>query len=280
MSNIKFALNHMCAPNLSAVDFFALARSLGCDAVEIRNDLAGNAILDGTPPETIKAEAARAGVRIISINALQRFNEWSDERALEAKQLIDYAMRCGAEALVLVPTNDGSGLEADARRKNLRQALSALQPMLEAAGVVGLVEPLGFESCSLRSKAEAAEAISDISAEGRFKLVHDTFHHHLAGEDQVHADVTGLVHISGVEDPSLVTSAMLDAHRLLVGPTDRIGNVEQINRLRTLGYDGFFSFEPFAAEVHALTSPAKALGDSIGFILAESRQSVATQIKA
>lgn len=280
MSDIQFALNHMCAPTLNIADFFALSRSLGCNAVEIRNDLAGNAILDGTGPEVIKAEAARGGLRIISINALQRFNEWSGARALEAKQLIDYAGRCGAEALVLVPTNDGTGLGENERRQNLRQALAALQPMLQAAGVLGLVEPLGFESCSLRSKTEAAEAINDLSAEGCFKLVHDTFHHYLAGEERFFPGLTGLVHISGVEEPTLSANAMRDAHRLLVGAQDRIGNVEQMRQLRALGYQGYFSFEPFSEAIHALASPAEALLNSMAFVLNANEQSLGVRHNA
>ena len=54
MTSIRFALNHMTAPSLAIDDFFALARSLGIDAVEIRNDLSGNAILDGTKPEPLR----------------------------------------------------------------------------------------------------------------------------------------------------------------------------------------------------------------------------------
>jgi 2-keto-myo-inositol isomerase len=49
MTTIPFALNHMTAPALPVKDFFALAASLGISAVEIRNDLEGNAIIDGTP---------------------------------------------------------------------------------------------------------------------------------------------------------------------------------------------------------------------------------------
>ena len=61
MTSIRFALNHMTAPSLAIDDFFALATSLGIDSVEIRNDLSGNAILDGTKPEAIKQAAARHG---------------------------------------------------------------------------------------------------------------------------------------------------------------------------------------------------------------------------
>src|SRR3569833_344614 len=99
---MKYALNHMTAPRLEIGGFFELAKSLGIGAVEIRNDLDGNAILDGTAPSGIKRLAGDAGIEIISINALQRFNEWTDEREREAVELAAYARDCGAKALVLV----------------------------------------------------------------------------------------------------------------------------------------------------------------------------------
>jgi 2-keto-myo-inositol isomerase len=65
-------------------------------------------------------------------------------------------------------------------RPTLRVALKALKPMLEDHDLVGMVEPLGFEICALRYKSEAVEGIEAIGGKGRFKLVHDTFHHTLA----------------------------------------------------------------------------------------------------
>ena len=47
----RFALNHMTAPRLQIRDFFRLAHRSGLSEVEIRNDLSGNAILDGTSPQ-------------------------------------------------------------------------------------------------------------------------------------------------------------------------------------------------------------------------------------
>lgn len=266
MPPLNFALNHMTAPALNLDAFFALAVSLGMTAVEIRNDLDGNAIVDGTPPAEVKALAERHGVTIISINALQRFNEWTPARAAEAGELIAYAGACGARALVLVPKNDGTGQADGERQENLRDALTALKPMLEAAGIIGLVEPLGFEICSLRSKREAAEAILAIGGERTFRLVHDTFHHHLAGEPELFADLTGLVHISGVEDPAVTVSAMRDGHRILVGPQDRLGNISQIKALLADGYSGPLSFEPFSPAVHAAADPKAAVAQSVAFI--------------
>lgn len=256
----RFALNHMTAPRLAPDAFFALAGELGLDAVEIRNDLAGNAILDGTPAARIRALAQAAGVRILSINALQRFDDWRPERANQAVALADYASACGAEALVLVPTNDGS------RPDRLAAALEGLKAILRGRGLRGLVEPLGFESCSLRLKSEAVAAIRAVDGEDTFRLVHDTFHHHLAGEAAVFPELTGLVHISGVEAPDTAIADMRDADRVLVTGRDRLGNLEQIRELRGRGYEGYLSFEPFAAEVQALDDPKPALAASIAHI--------------
>jgi len=266
MTSIRFALNHMAAPSLAIDDFFALAKSLGIDSVEIRNDLSGNAILDGSKPEAIREAAARHGLTIISINALQRFNEWNATREREARELIDYARAVGSQALVLVPKNDGTGRADGERQANLRQSLKALRPMLDAAGIVGLVEPLGFEICSLRSKAEAADAIETLNAQPTFRLVHDTFHHHLAGETPFFPHLTGLVHISGVSDPSVSIADMRDSHRVLVDGDDRLDNAGQIKALLQAGYKGPFSFEPFAAEVHAVKDPAAALRASMDYL--------------
>lgn len=261
-----FAINHMAAPKLPAQVFFQLARALDLQDVEIRNDLSGNAIIDGTPAAEIRAQAAEAGVKIATINALQRFNEWTPEREQEAIELADYARDAGAAALVLVPVNDGTGQKDGERQANLRVALKALLPILDARGLKGFVEPLGFEICSLRSKREAVEAIKDVNGQGTFRVVHDTFHHHLAGEPALFPEWTGLVHISGVTDTAVSVSNMRDSHRVLVDAQDRLGNVAQIQALLDADYTGLFSFEPFAEEVQALEKPAAALSESIALI--------------
>ena len=263
-ADLRFALNHMVAPQLGLADFFALARVLGISDVEIRNDVAGRPILDGTEPATVKAAAEAAGVTIITINALQRFNQWNSEREREAIALADYARACGAQAIILVPVNDGSGRADGERTRNVIAALKGLRPILADRGITGLVEPLGFVVCSLRRKSEAAEAIGAVG--GDFRLVHDTFHHHLAGEAAIFPELTGLVHISGVEDAAIAVADMRDPHRVLVGPGDRVGNVEQIRSLRAGGCDGPFSFEPFAEELRTLRDPARSIRESMNFI--------------
>jgi len=264
--SLRFALNHMAAPQLKLADFFALARTLGLDGVEIRNDLADQPLPD---PAEVKRLAAAAGVTLLTINALQKFNHWSDARAAEAKALADYCKACGAQALVLVAANDSTGRGDDERVKNATEALRGLKPILQAAGITGLVECLGFEACSLRKKSEAVAAIDAAAGRDVFMLTHDTFHHHLAGETAMFPDRTGLVHISGVEDPAVSVSDMRDSHRVLVGPKDRLGNIQQIRALLAAGYSGPLSFEPFATELRTLSDPARAIGNSMEFIRAD-----------
>jgi 2-keto-myo-inositol isomerase len=263
-ADLRFALNHMTAPQLGLGEFFALAARLPLGDVEIRNDIAGKPILDGTSAAKVRDAATAAGVRIITINALQRFNDWNATRESEAIALADYARDCGADAIILVPTNDGSGRADGERQRNATAALKHLKPILADRNILGLVEPLGFEACSLRRKSEAAAAID--AAGGPFKLVHDTFHHHLAGEAATFPAVTGLVHISGVEDPALTVGDMRDAHRVLVGPADRLDNVGQMRSLIAAGYRGSFSFEPFSDDLRALADPARAIRESMDYV--------------
>ncbi len=264
-----FAINHIATPNLRPAAFFQLASKLGLRDVEIRNDLNGNAITDGTPATEIREMAEAAGVRIATINALQRFNQWSPEREREAVELADYAQAVGAAAIVLVPVNDGSGQAEGERQSNLREALLMLRPILESRGLLGFVEPLGFEICSLRSKREAVQAIQSIAGQDRFRLVHDTFHHHLAREPELFPQLTGLVHISGVTDSGVSIGDMRDPHRVLIDEDDRLGNVDQIRDLLEQGYEGLFSFEPFAEEVQQLEDPASVLAASMALIKAK-----------
>ena len=258
------ALNHRVAPAASLTAFFDLAVALGISAVEIRNELPGVAIADGTEPETVRQEAAKRNLTILSINALYPFNIWTAERAAEAAKLIDYAKACGAAGIVLCPLNDASYAASPTERlAALREALAALAPLLREAGIIGLVEPLGFPECSLRLKREAVEAIDAVGGSDVFKLVHDTFHHHVAGETETFPERTGLVHISGVVDRDVPRDALKDAHRVLVDADDLLDNLGQIRALAAAGYAGPLSFEPFADSVSNAPDIRGLLADSI-----------------
>ena len=263
---ISYALNHMVAPRKNFAELAELATALGLDKVELRNDLPGVPISDGTPPASIREQAQAAGVRIVAINALQRFNQWNEARASEAAALARYARECGAHALVLCPVNDAGYRPAESvRLHDLHQALRALAPILEDAGITGLIEPLGFAQSSLRYKADAVEAVEELELGDRFRLVHDTFHHYLSGEARLFPEWTALVHISGVDHASLPLDQLRDAHRGLVDANDRCGTLLQILALME-GCDGPYSFEPFAASVHATADIDGALEASMHWI--------------
>lgn len=266
---LRFALNRMVAPQLSLPEFLDLAVALEIDAVELRNDLEGVEIEDGTAPEQVRQWCAERGIRVLSINALYPFDLWNPERQRQLLQLAAYAVACGAEGLVLCPLNEAADSRTDAQRAaGLGQALGQIAPVLRRHGLRGLVEPLGFERSALRSKRVALEAMQACGGLDVLRLVHDTFHHTLAGQPELFAELTGLVHISGVETRGSSLAGLQDSHRVLVGEADVLGNPEQIAALLKGGYAGYLSFEPFAASVHELPDLRKALQASIDHLKA------------
>ena len=261
----SFALNHMTAARMSYVQLLDTAAALGCIGVEVRNDLL-QPLFDGMAPAEAGALARSKGLRILAVAEVKRFNDWSDDKATEALALMKIAQAAGAEAVSLIPRNDNLGMGNGERQAALRVALKALLPMLDDHGLTGMVEPLGFEICALRYKSEAVEAIDAIGAKGRFKLVHDTFHHTLAHGGDYFPEHTGIIHISGVVDQTVTLGQMTDAHRILVDGADRLGNVDQVAQLEALGFVGPVSFEAFAPQVHASATAQADLAASIQFI--------------
>lgn len=264
---LPFALNQMTTPNLHWEAFLDLAAELGCVGVELRNDLPGG-LFGGDDPARVGAAAKSRGLRVLGLAQVVMFNDWSEAKRAEAEAVMQAAVALGAEGIALIPRNDNQGNADGVRQPALARALAELLPMLRGHGLKGMVEPLGFEICSLRSKAEAVAAIEALGGADTLMLVHDTFHHHLAGGGEIFPQHTGIVHISGVTDPALPVSEMRDGHRVLVDAQDRLGNVEQIAALRAAGYTGAISFEPFAASVHGLPDFAGPLRQSMEFITA------------
>lgn len=260
-----FALNHMTVARLSFRDLVALSKQLGCVGIEVRNDLP-QPLFDGMDPAEGGAFVRDNGLRLLAVAEVKRFNDWSSDKEAEALALMKIANAAGAEAVSLIPRNDNLGMGNGERQANLRVALKALKPMLEDHGLVGMVEPLGFEICALRYKAEAVEGIEAVGGKGRFKLVHDTFHHTLAHGGPLFPEHTGIVHVSGVVDQEVGINEMRDPHRVLVTPQDRLGNVEQIAALQAAGWSGPVSYEAFSPEVHAHADPAAELTKSFDFI--------------
>lgn len=262
---LSFGLNHMTVARQSFAALLETATAIGAIGIELRNDLP-QALFDGQSPAEARAALKARGLRLLALAEVKRFNDWSADKRTEALALIKIAQASGAEAVSLIPRNDNQGMGNGERQANLRVALRDLKPMLEDHGLIGMVEPLGFAICALRHKEEAVEAIEALGAKGRFKLVHDTFHHFLSGDTDLFPDHTGIIHISGVTMPAIAADEMTDAHRVLVDRRDRLGNVDQIAALRAAGCHCPLSFEAFAAETQALADPARALHTSIEFI--------------
>jgi 2-keto-myo-inositol isomerase len=264
---IKFGFNHMIYPALTPDELVDAAVKLGAVAIELRNDVGDNSLKDVETARRVGAKATDAGLEVRSVNALYPFNVWNDERARQTEALASLAAAAGATGLVMCPLNEGKMLEnTPEKAAALRAALTGIRPILEAHGLKGFVEPLGFPVSSLRLKRDALAAIDAIGGADVYSLVHDTFHHRGAGERAVFAKRTGLVHISGLEDPAISFADMLDGHRVLVGRKDRLGNVEQLRQLYADGYDGVVSFEPFAKEVHGLSDPIGAVRESMAYL--------------
>lgn len=159
------------------------------------------------------------------------------------RSLIGAAVESGAETFSLIPRVDGKATEDGVRQTALRQAIREILPMLAGTDLVALIEPIGFASSSLKDKAELVDAIEVEGGKPRFRLVHDTFQHAIAGGGTIYPEYTAVVHISGISDRKPMLGEELDAYRVLVDEGDRCATVAQIAAFLGAGYEGAFSFE-------------------------------------
>jgi 2-keto-myo-inositol isomerase len=269
--SIRFALNRTCAPQLPLDDFIQLAMAAGVHAVEIRNDIEGREFADGTPAAEVKAKLDAAGLAVASVNALQRFNEWTPDRAKEAEAIIAYAAALGAPGVVLCPVHneDNGWTEAEAER-NLRDGLRQLRPILQAHGVTGYVEPLGMRGSTMKRQDMAVAAVTDIDGWDAYELCYDTFQFFRCGDTQLFPDRIGLAHMSGISRADLGPADLTEPDRGLIFIDDRVGNVAQLRSLFASGYKGFVSMEPFSTTVQQdpdLMSRLRASLEYVGALL-------------
>jgi 2-keto-myo-inositol isomerase len=243
---IEFAMNRTCAPHLSLPDFITLVSGAGVGAVEIRNDIEGQEFMNGAEPAQIRDQLQAANIKIASVNALQRFNDWSKERETEAKFLVGYAAQLGAPGVVLCPVHnaDNGWSQADAE-KNLRQGLKQLRPILLDLGVKGYVEPLGMAGSTMKMQSMAVAAIADIDGWDAYELCYDTFQFFRCGDTVLFPERIGLAHISGITRPDLTPAELTEPDRVLVNDIDRVENLRQLRSLKDAGYAGYVSMEPF-----------------------------------
>ncbi|NYS30674.1 TIM barrel protein [Pantoea sp. WMus005] len=248
--NARFCINRKIAPSLTLPQFFKLVSQLGINNVELRNDMPSGRVTDDLTGDEVKALARESGIRIATINALYPFNQLNEEVLQRARQLLSDAQAVGAEALVLCPLNDGTPISA----ADTIHALKTLGPLFADAGIQGLVEPLGFPQSSLRSATQAQTLIREAGVP--FRLLIDTFHHHLfedaeqTFEQKINIQQIGLVHLSGVTDPRPV-SQLTDEERIMLSADDRLRSKQQVERLEKLGYTGLYAFEPFSSVMNS-----------------------------
>ncbi len=263
----RFALNRTCAPQLPLRDFIALAGAVGVRAVEIRNDIEGREFADGTPAADVRARLDAAGLAVASVNALQRFNEWTPDRAREAEAIIAYAAALGAPGVVLCPVHnvDHGWSDADAEH-NIRNGLRNLRPILLNHGVTGYVEPLGMKGSTMKRQETAVAAVSDIDGWDAYELCYDTFQFFRCGDTRLFPERIGLAHMSGIERTDLAPAGLVEPDRGLIFIGDRVGNITQLKALETAGYDGFVSMEPFSPAVQNDPQLAAHLGASLEYV--------------
>lgn len=266
---IRFSLNHTCAPQLSLPRFITLAVGAGVTAVEIRNDIEGREFADGTPAAELRAQLDAAGLAVASVNALQRFNDWSPAREAEARALVAYTAALGAPGLVLCPRHDeGNGwTEAEAER-NLREGLRRLRPILRDHDVTGYVEPLGMRGSTMKRQDMAVAAVTDIDGWDAYQLCYDTFQFFRCGDTQLFPQHVGLAHMSGISRTDLGPGDLTEPDRGLIFVDDRVGNVAQLRKLAEAGYGGFVSMEPFSPAVQTDPSLQGHLRASLEYVAA------------
>jgi len=267
----RLSLNRVAKPQLPLVEFLELAARLKFRYVEVRNDFTEKGVLDGLSEPELRRALDRTGVEIVSINALYPFEDGrkQGENVKRLEGLVADAKRARCPQIVLCPLNEkGDPRSAAERADDLVKALDAYGPVLEGAGVTGLVEALGFEQSALRTKRAALDAVARCRHPGSYRLLHDTFHHWLAGERELFPEQTGLVHVSGVV-AGKARPAITDDDRILVDETDVMDSRGQVAALLRGGCQALVSYEPFSPAVRAMPVPAleAAIRRSVDFLL-------------
>ena len=262
---MDFALNQKTVPKLGFAAFLDLAAELGCVGVEPRNDL-GRPVFDGIEPVRAGEMARERGLRFIGLSEVYPFNDWNEDRHAAVARLIETAQAAGAETISLIPRVDRREGDDVERATTLRAVLIEILPMLHGTGVVGLVEPIGFQTSSIKFQREATQAIESLDADDRVGIVHDTFQHALAGDTDMIVRHIRLVHISGVVGGHDMLTASLDAQRVLVDESDLTDASGQVKRLLKAGYTGPFSYECTSPLIQNIGDPKAQIDASITYL--------------
>lgn len=269
----RFCINRKIAPALSIEDFFKVVQKCGLNKVEIRNDMPSGKILDDLTVDQFNALTHKYGLEVVTINALYPFNLPSARAELtkKAEEMLDIAKKVNCKAVIMCPYNETDTRAFGQREADTADSIKYFTTLFAKYGIQGLVEPLGFPISSLRSYNLAGKLIESVNSP--FKLVLDTFHHHLACLPLDKFDLTidvgqiGLVHLSAVEDTRPVDQ-LTDEERLMLSPKDVLKSKEQVVQLEKFGYKGIYAFEPFSSTLNnwGMKEVEQAINDSIDYI--------------
>jgi 2-keto-myo-inositol isomerase len=172
-------LNRIIKPQIPLEEFLKFTADLGIKYVEVRNDFTNKGVLDGLSDVALRNAFEGTGIKALTINALYPFEDVKvlKENLAKLQGLIADARRINCPQIVLCPLNDANDKRNAAQRADeLVTSLTAYGPLFAEARMVGLVEPLGFEICSLRTKKAALEGIARCGYPQSYQLLHDTFH--------------------------------------------------------------------------------------------------------
>jgi 2-keto-myo-inositol isomerase len=265
-------LNRVIKPQIPLEEFLNFTADLGIGYVEVRNDFSEKGVLDGLSDAALQKAFNKPGIKALTINALYPFEDVKvlKQNIEKLKGLIAEAKRINCPQIVLCPLNDANDKRSPAQRADeLVAALTAYGPLFAEAKMIGLVEPLGFEICSLRTKKAALEGIARCDYPESYRLLHDTFHHFLSGEIEFFPNQTAIVHVSGVL-AGKPKGAITDDDRILVTKDDIMDNRGQVAALLEGECKAPISYEPFSQQVRAmpLTELKAQLQKSIDYLFA------------
>jgi 2-keto-myo-inositol isomerase len=247
-------LNRVIKPQIPLEEFLKFTADLGIQYVEVRNDFTDKGVLDGLSDAALQMAFTKTGIKALTINALYPFEDARvlKENIEKLKGLIVEAKRIRCPQIVLCPLNDANDKRSPAQRADeLVAALTAYGPLFAEAKMIGLIEPLGFAICSLRTKKSALEGIARCNYPEPYRLLHDTFHHYLSGETESFPNQTAIVHVSGVP-AGKAKAALTDEDRILVTRDDMVDNRGQVAALLKGGCTAPISYEPFSSQVRGL----------------------------
>lgn len=255
----KFGLNQIICPFFDLKTFFKLAKELGLNWVELRNDITGCNIFNSDTAREIRSLSNRFNIRVCSINALQQFNYLKEiyKTKEQLNCLLDLAEKINCPAIVMCPMNRNDDFRSPERQfRETVSCLKELAPLLKKKDIQGYIEPLGFETSSLSSIITAMKAIREVRYEG-YKIVFDTFHHAIGPDNleklnnEYDIKLTGIIHVSAITT-DISKEKYKDEHRNIDFKNDKLRSKEQVDCFIKSGYNGIISFEPFARDLQEL----------------------------